>query len=370
MKIVVTGTRGFPNILGGVETHCEELFPRIVEKGFDVVVIRRKGYVHDNLSSYKGVSLYDIPNFKNKPFESITHTLRAIWAAKTKYHADIVHIHAIGPALLTLFARSLRLKVVFTHHGPDYDREKWGRVAKFMLRLGERIGCAYANKIIVISNVINDIIKEKYGRHDAYLIHNGVNPPILVNDPDYLSDLGVEARKYVFAMGRFVPEKNFHALIEAFSNLNQSDYKLVIAGDTDIEDSYSRDLKLLAKEKNIILTGFIKGSKLQTLLSNARLFVLPSSHEGLPISLLEAMSYGLPVLASDIPANKEVNLPPSCYFHHKGNIVENLHEALKIRINDNIKVSYDLSLYDWDNIAEQTVNVYLGVEGGEWRVES
>ena len=361
MKIVVTGTRGFPNILGGVETHCEELFPRLVAKGFDVVVIRRKGYVHDELCSYKGVSLYDIPNFKNKPLESITHTLRAIWAAKTKFHADIVHIHAIGPAFLTLFARSLGLKVVFTHHGPDYDRAKWGRIAKFMLRLGERMGCTHANKVIVISNVINDIIKKKYGRNDAYLIHNGVNPAVFVNEPDYLSNIGVAEQKYVFAMGRFVPEKNFHVLIEAFSRLNQSDYKLVIAGDTDIEDSYSRELKQMAKEKNVVLTGFIKGAKLQTLLSNARLFVLPSSHEGLPISLLEAMSYGLPVLASDIPANKEVNLPASCYFHCQGNMVDNLYEALKNRINDSSAVSYNLSLYDWDNIAEQTANVYLNI---------
>ena len=360
MKIVVTGTRGFPDILGGVETHCEELFPRIAAKGLDVVVIRRKSYVRDSMKSYKGVTLYDIPNFKNKPFESIIHTFCAIWLAKTKFHADIVHIHAIGPALLTRLARLFKLKVVFTHHGPDYDRDKWGKIAKFMLRLGERTGC-HANKVIVISNVINDIIKKKYGRKDAYLIPNGVNPAIIVNDSEYLSGLSIEPGKYVLTMGRFVPEKNFHILIDAFCKLNQSEYKLVIAGDIEIEDKYSLELKTKAKENNVILAGFIKGRKLQTLLSNARLFVLPSSHEGLPISLLEAMSYRLPVLASDIPANKDINLPSPCYFHSKGNIVENLCEALKNRLNDNSEISYDLSLYDWDNIAERTVNVYSTV---------
>ena len=362
MKIVVTGTRGFPGILGGVETHCEELFPRIVAKGFDVVVIRRKSYVHDNLRSCKNVTLYDISNFKNKPFESIIHTFRAIWVAKTKFHADIVHIHAIGPALLTPVARFLRMKVVFTHHGPDYNRAKWGKVARFMLRIGERMGCAFANRIIVISNVINEIIKEKYGRHDAYLIHNGVNPAVIVNNPEYLSGLGVEPHKYVFTMGRFVPEKNFHLLIEAFVKLGQSGYKLVIAGDADIEDDYSLNLKTMAKENNVILTGFIKGEKLQTLLSNAALFVLPSSHEGLPISLLEAMSYRLPVLASDIPANKEVNLPLSCYFHLGENILQNLCEALEQKLNDRTDISYDLSLYDWNKIAEQTIEIYKNID--------
>ena len=159
-------------------------------------------------------------------------------------------------------------------------------------------------------------------------------------------------------MGRFVPEKNFDVLIEAFSNLKQREYKLVIAGDADIEDSYSRNLKSMAKDNNVVLTGFIKGSKLQTLLSNARLFVLPSSHEGLPISLLEAMSYELPVLASDIPANKQVNLPPQCYFHCNENITENLHKALNDSINDNSVYNYDLSLYNWDNIAQQTMEIY------------
>ena len=361
IKIVVTGTRGIPDIQGGVETHCEELFPRIAAKGFEVTVIRRRNYVDDKLNSYKGVSLYDIPNVRKKTFEAIIHTFRAIWAAKWKLKADIVHIHATGPAILVPFARLLGMKVVFTHHGPDYDRDKWSKTAKSVIRFGESMGCTFANNMIVISNVINDIVKKKYGRHDAYIIYNGVNPAIIANDTDYLSSLGIESRKYIFAMGRFVPEKNFDSLIKAFLNLKQSEYKLVIAGDADIEDDYSLRLKSMAKDNNIVLTGFIKGSKLQTLLSNARLFVLPSSHEGLPISLLEAMSYGLPVLASDIPANKEVNLPSQCYFHCDENITANLSKALNDRINDDSACNYDLSLYNWDNIAEQTANVYYSI---------
>lgn len=357
-KIAVTGTRGIPGILGGVETHCEELFPRIAAKGYDITVVRRKNYVTDQLTSYKGVSLHDIPNVRKKSFEAILHTLRSIWWAKWKSRARIVHIHAVGPALLTPFARVLGMKVIFTHHGPDYDREKWGKAAKFMLRMGERMGCLYANEVIVISRVISDLVKQKYGCSNVHLIHNGVPLPIRINDTAYLKELGVETRKYIFAMGRFVPEKNFHCLIKAFSSLKQPDYQLVIAGDADIEDEYSKELKLLAKENGVILTGFIKGTQLQSLLSHAALFVLPSSHEGLPISLLEAMSYGLPVLASDIPANKEVNLPASCYFHYDKNIIHNLSEALKQKIDDNTIPCYDLTLYNWDNITEQTIEVY------------
>lgn len=155
MKIVVTGTRGIPNIMGGVETHCEELFPRIAAKGYDITVIRRKSYVKDSLKEYKGVKLIDLETPKKKSFEAIIHTFKAIIKAKS-LHADIVHIHAIGPALLTPVARLLGMKVVFTHHGPDYDRDKWGNAAKIMLKLGERIGTTFSNEVIVISNVINN----------------------------------------------------------------------------------------------------------------------------------------------------------------------------------------------------------------------
>ena len=136
MKVVVTGTRGIPNILGGVETHSEELFPRIAQKCIDITIIRRKSYVHDSLQEYQGVKLTDIETPKRKSFEAIIHTFKAILKAKS-LHADIVHIHAIGPALLTPLARLLGMKVVFTHHGPDYDRDKWGKAAKVMLKTGE-----------------------------------------------------------------------------------------------------------------------------------------------------------------------------------------------------------------------------------------
>lgn len=358
MKVAVTGTRGIPNILGGVETHCEELFPLIAAQGYDVTLIRRKSYVHDNLSEYNGVKLIDLHSLKKKQFEAIVHTLLAVWVAKFKLKADILHIHSIGPALIAPIARLLGLKVVFTHHGPDYDREKWNKIAKFMLRLGEKMGVKYANEIIVISNVINDIIKKKYGRTDAHLIYNGVPEPDFVSNTNYLDSLNIEPKQYIFAMGRFVPEKNFHQLINAFSAINNKrNCKLVLAGDADFEDNYSRELKNLALNNDVILTGFIKGEKLHTLLTYARAFVLPSSHEGLPISLLEAMSYDLSVLVSNIPANLEVGLNSESYFP-VGNEKKLMEKIKSIIDTIPIKYKYNLEDYRWRNIANQTIKIY------------
>lgn len=357
MKIVVTGTRGIPNIMGGVETHCEELFPRIASKGYDVTVIRRKSYVRDSLTEYKGVKLIDIETPKKKSFEAIIHTFKAILKAKS-LKADIVHIHAIGPALLTPMVRLLGMKVVFTHHGPDYDRDKWGKAAKFMLKLGERMGTTFANEVIVISKVIDNILIQKYGRKDCHLVYNGVPEPEICDFPEYFEELGIEKGKYILGMCRFVPEKNLHHLVEAFSKIDTKGCKLVLAGDTDFEDDYSRQLKATAKEHGVILTGFIKGKKLHSLLTHTRCFVLPSSHEGLPIALLEAMSYKLPVIVSNIPANLEVGLNKDNYFP-VGNI-----DALANKLQQNINlpythVNYDMSAYNWDHIAEQISQIYI-----------
>lgn len=356
MKIVVTGTRGIPNIMGGVETHCEELFPRIVSSEYDITIIRRKSYVKDDLHEYKGVKLIDIETPKKKSFEAIIHTFKAILKAK-KLHADIIHIHAIGPALVTPFARLLGMKVVFTHHGPDYDRDKWGKLAKFMLKLGERMGTMFANEVIVISNVINNILITKYKRKDCHLIYNGVPEPEFCDYPQYFEELGIEAGKYVLGMCRFVPEKNLHHLVEAFSRIDAKGCKLVLAGDTDFEDEYSLNLKKEAQKHGVILPGFIKGQKLHSLLTHARCFVLPSSHEGLPIALLEAMSYKLPVIVSDIPANLEVNLNPENYF--KVGDINELANKIQKNVQESFKrIEYDMTKYNWNTIAQQVISVY------------
>ncbi len=224
-----------------------------------------------------------------------------------------------------------------------------------MLRLGERLGVKYADEVIVISEVIRKLVEDKYGRTSrVHLIYNGVPSAEICDEPDYFSSLGIEPGKYILGMSRFVPEKRLHDLVEACRGLEG--YKLVLAGDADFEDDYSRGLKESAQAEGAVLTGFVRGRKLHSLLSHAALYVLPSSHEGLPIALLEAMSYGLKVVVSDIPANLEVGLPESSYFRC-GDV-----GALRLRIDEALSLPeapvYDMTKYDWDGIAARTKAVY------------
>lgn len=358
MKIVVTGTRGIPDISGGVETHCENLYPRIAAMGHDVTVIRRRCYVSDDnrIKEYKGVRLVDLYTPRKKSFEAIIHTFLAVIKAR-RMKADVLHVHAIGPSIMVPLARLLGMKVVMTNHGPDYDRGKWGRMAKLVLKTGERWGTRFSNRVIVISTVIADILRKRYGREDTDLIYNGVNKPPVSGRTDYIESLGLKSGKYIVTIGRFVQEKGFHDLIEAYKRLNLKDIKLAIAGDSDHPDQYSEELKRMGREAGVVFTGFIKGEMLNQLGHNAALFVLPSYHEGLPIALLEAMSEELDVVVSDIPANKIKELDDDDFFP-VGDV-----EALAARIKKKLEQQatprrYDLTNYNWDRIAEDTVKVY------------
>lgn len=358
MKIVVTGTRGIPGILGGVETHCEELFPRIAAMGHDVTVIRRTPYItpDNRITEYKGVKLTDVYAPRKKSIEAIIHTFLAVIKGR-RMNPDVLHIHAIGPSIMVPFARLLGMKVVMTNHGPDYDRQKWGRLAKTVLKAGESMGSRFSNRVIVISEVIRGIVARRYGRTDTDLIFNGVNRPEKSKSRSWITKWGLDDKPYIVAIGRFVKEKGFHDLVHAFEKSGLSArYNLAIAGDSDHEDEYSRELKELARKSGTVLTGFIKGEPLNQLMTNASVFVIPSYHEGLPIALLEAMSYDLDVLASDIPANRLSILNDDDFFATGD--VDALCEALKRKCAAPRERRYDLSVYDWDKIAEQTVEVY------------
>lgn len=367
MKIVVIGTRGIPEIQGGVETHCQELYPRIAAMGHDVTVIRRTPYVNDTnrLATYRGVKLVDVYAPKKKSLEAVVHTFLAVVKARS-LSPDVVHVHAVGPALLAPLARLLGMKVVWTNHGPDYDRQKWGRLAKAVLKTGERMGARFSNRVIVISTVIAGILSEKYGRKDTELIFNGVNSPVIPRSTDFLEQSGIRPGRYILAMGRLVEEKGFHDLIEAYAHwpLREA-YQLVIAGDADHEDDYSRRLKAAAKEHGVVMTGFIRGEKLGQVLANVALFAMPSYHEGLPIALLEAMSYGLDVAVSDIPANRLDILAKDDFFPvgSPDAIAETLTRKLKDKADEAepCRRAYDLSAYDWDNIARRTADLYLSI---------
>lgn len=362
MKVFVTGTRGIPEIQGGVETHCAKLYPRLAAMGHDITVSRRKPYVRDARHMWQGVRLIDLPAPRMRAFEAIIHTLLSVVWARLK-HAGIVHIHSIGPALVAPLARVMGMRVIVTHHRLNYEDAKWGATARRLLRLGEGLACRYADAIITVNNEIKHHLATHYERtNNVFALPNGIEPSLSF-EPSILSDLSITPYNYIIAVGRLVPEKNFHQLIEAYSKstLPSRGIKLVICGDCDNEYHYSSTLRAQAESCGVIMPGYISGAPLNSLLAHASCFVLTSFTEGHPIALLEAMSHGTPVICSDIAATREMPLPDESYFR-VGDV-----EALVAKLNGisdealNKRCRYDLSAYDWDKIAEMVSQIYRRV---------
>ena len=362
---MVLGLRGLPNVQGGVETHAEHLYTRLAELGCQVEIVVRSPYVPTGQSSFGNIRLRRIWSPVRPGLEALVHSLLGVLYAGFA-RPDILHIHAVGPSAVTPLARLLGLKVVVTHHGPDYDRDRWGRLARMLLRFGEYAGMRFSSARIAISKVIVELIRRKYGR-SAYLIPNGVLPVEPESRSDELEAFGLTPRKYFLQVSRIVPEKRQLDVIDAYSRLRNKGWKLALVGGLD-RGEYIDRVKKKAAESGVVLTGFLNGAPLRQVYSHAGAFVLPSSHEGLPIAMLEALSYGLPVIASDIPANLEVGLEDSCYFRmgDLGSLADALERAVGAIEPEGARAArrhWVTERYDWNKIAEQTMQVYRDVLG-------
>lgn len=370
VRICVIGLRGVPGVPGGIETHVEQLVPGLAERGADVHVYARQNYVAGEVPYvWRGVTVHPTWAPSNTRLEAIVHTLLALFKAR-RLKPDIVHIHAVGPSLVAPLARLMGMKVVFTHHGYDYDREKWNTLEKKVLRLGEWAGMRFAHGRIVVAKHIADAMQAKFHRN-VHFIPNGVQIDIEAADDTVLDEFGLTKGRYVLLVARLVVEKRQMDLIEAFLHADMPDTKLVLVGGGDARSDYAEKLRARAKShSNIVLTGSQSGARLGGLFANAGLFVLPSSHEGMPIALLEALAYGLPILASNIEANLALELDAESYFPLGD--VPALSQAMQKKLSDRktpAQASVDvgemgskiMARYNWTTICEQTASLYLSV---------
>ncbi|MDR0427401.1 MAG: glycosyltransferase family 4 protein, partial [Dysgonamonadaceae bacterium] len=271
MNIFVFGTRGFPYIQGGVEKHCENLYPLLPPR-YRIVVFRRKPYVKELDRHYENIRFIDLPSTKIKGLEALIHSFLSTFYLLFK-KTDIVHIHNIGPAFFSPLLKLRRRKIILTYHSPNYEHKKWNFIGKTLLRISEKIALSTSDVIIFVSNKqIN-----KYGKkikEKSVFIPNGINLPQISSDTRFLDSWNLIPRKYILAVGRITQEKGFDYLIGAFQKAQlPADYKLVIAGGADAEQSYFNSLKKMPS-RNVIFTDYVFGEALAQLYSHAALFVL------------------------------------------------------------------------------------------------
>ena len=364
MRVAVIGSRGMPHVPGGIERHVEELYPRLVSLGVDVTVYARREYVPRSCV-VDGVNVVALPSCGGLYGEALTHTaLSLVHASRCDF--DLVHVHAIGPGVLLPLARLLRLRpAVFTFHSFDYLRSKWGPGARAFLRLCEWVSVRSADAIIAVSEAGTEHIVERYHR-SARHIPNGPGGLRRRAPGEVLTRLGLEPGSYILSVGRLSPEKRLEDLIvaheEALPHLH-----LVLVGDTNYTDEYIAHLRALAGPQ-VLFPGYLQAEALEELYSSALIYVLPSDIEGLSLSLLEAMALGCPIVASDIPGNREALGYPPVGMTFPARDRAALGAALRSLAGEaGLRESLSTAaaarahrVFDWDAIAAATLSVYEG----------
>jgi glycosyltransferase involved in cell wall biosynthesis len=305
IKIAVTGIRGVPATWGGIEHHCENLYSCLAEKGYDITIYSRSYYVPKGMAAYKGMKIKRLPTLNRKYTDSLFHTLVSILHIMFK-NPDIIHIHGIGPCFFSWIPRIFRprMKVFFTCHGLDWQRRKWPGWASRLIYLGELSAILFSQYRIVVSQELRRYFDAEHGVMTDY-IPNGIplHSPVA---PDLITQWQLSARQYFLCVGRMVPEKRLEDVIRAYS-LRPRRCRLVIVGDSATSGQYGNSLlKLAEKNASVIFTGYQYGAVLEELYSNALAFVAASELEGLPIVLLEALSYGAMCVTSDIAPHREL----------------------------------------------------------------
>lgn len=363
ISVAMIGSRGFPGQGGGVERVLESVTPRLVRSGRARVWVYCADYVEYPADDFHGVELRRLPSVRTKYGDTFTRSLLAT-LRELRSDADVVHFHSIGSAPLALLPRLFGRRVVVTVHALDWQRSKWNSVGKAFLRMGEWAAMRFPHETLVVSEELKADLEARHGRPVTY-ITNGAEPRTSVAADIIRDRWGLEPDSYVLFLGRLVPEKGAHVLIEAFARLDDPDLKLVIAGPAWYEGTYNEELRAMAAaDPRVVFTGEVDEPPLQELYSNCKAFVLPSDIEGMSLALLDALAFGCATVCSDIPEN--ANLVADGALTFATGDAESLAKQLD-RVVSDPSLAADLrakaaaraaDAFDWDRIAERWLEVY------------
>lgn len=365
MHIAYIAVKGIP-IGGGIEKVTEEIGSRLVERGHHVTVYSSRDYGTRTDCIYKGMAIRTVPSINSKSFHKLSICCHATVDVIKRGKTDIIHFHAVGPSAFSIFPRLARgVPTVVQTHGVEWMRDKWGFIGKTFFRLSDYTVAYFPTRATSVSKVQKEYYENRFGKEIVY-IPNGVSP-VEKRPPEWILEQGLEPNRYILFAARLVEEKGAHFLIPAFRSID-TDMKLVIAGDAAHAERYKAELKRLAGgDKRILFPGFVTGKPLEELFSNAYLFCLPSTLEGLPVALLDAMNYGNCCLSSDIPENREALEDFGYTFRNRDK--DDLGRVLRALIDDPARVEvkkgpaldHVRQNYSWDRVTDLMEELYRSI---------
>lgn len=306
MHIAMLGLKGIPATYGGVERYTEEVAVRLAERGHEVLVYCRNHYTTRQIAQkdYRGVRLMRMPTLNLRVTDTLSHTFLSTVDVMRR-HPDVAIYHSLGNAPLTLPPRISGIPTALVLHGQEWREDKWEGLPRHLFQACERMSFTCASRVCVIARWLQDDLRARY-RRETNFVSTGASLPA-PRPAQQLAAFGLDRHRYLLFVGRLVPEKEVHTLLEAYRGL-ETDMPLVIVGDVQRRDPYLDQLHALAGP-NVHFLGFRYGEELTELYSNAYLYILPSTAEGIALTLLEAMALDNCVVVSDIPQNLEAASP-------------------------------------------------------------
>lgn len=375
MRIAFIGQKGIDigERGGGIEQHVAAIAVGLADRGHNVTVYARKKYRPDKPLMRKDITIRYIPTIYSKNIETILFTFLSTFHALFQPY-DIIHYQGVGPSTLSWIPRLLKrhARIVATFHSQDRFHKKWGAFARAYLHFGEWATCTFPHATVSVSHIIQVYCRKHYGRQVVFIPNGAFVQSVQATNK--VKEFGLEPGKYLLNVSRLIPHKGQHYLIEAYQELQRrnkerfADMKLVFVGAPSYTHEYEVQLKELAdKNSNILFLGYQSGEELKQLFAHAYLYIQPSESEGLPLVVLEAMSYGRPVLVSDIPENLEAMHHAGFSFHNKdaAHLSKKIEQLLVNQeiVSEAAKTVQGVieSEFHWDAITAKTEAVYRTV---------
>jgi glycosyltransferase involved in cell wall biosynthesis len=366
LSVAFVGGRGVIGTYSGIETYYEEVGARLAARGHQVTAFCRSYFTPD-VPEHRGIRVRRLPCLRTKHLETLSHSLLAT-AACLGSDFDVVQYHAVGSAPLAVLPRLFGRATVVSVRGLDWQRGKWGAAARGALKLGEWASVRFPTATVVVSQALQRHYAEKHGR-TTICIPNAVVPAPR-REANRIRRFGLERDGFLLFAGRLSPEKGVHTLLEALRPLPRR-RKLVIAGGSSYSQGYIEELRRGAWE-DVLFTGNVDHRTMEELLSNCYAYILPSTMEGLSVGLLEALSYGTCIVASDIPANREVigdaglTFPPGDVEALRRQLAALLDDPELAERQRRLAAAQARSQPDWDEVARRTEALYLDLLAGRW----
>lgn len=370
----MVGTKGIPAKWGGIEKYIEEISSRLVIRGHSVTVFGSKwftkSYPH---SKYRGIIIQRIPTLHLQASDALTNAFFAtVRIVLGKY--DIVHFHGFASFLYMPIIKLFGKKTVVTVHAMEsnWQNEKYGFFGKNIIKKAFRCGIRHADRITTVADHLSDKIFE-LNLIRPKVLSSGIDNPVHLDPYIINQKYGLKGHDYLLFLGRIDPIKRVDWLLDIVPMLN-NDLFLVIAGgaqDSDTQFYYKtmKDIVSSKSSKKVIFTGPVWGDEKAELLGNCLLFLAPSRDEGLPITVLEASSYGRCTLASDIPAHRSViEEGVTGFLFPRDEKKSMISKVLKLISEREILIKLGLeakescqSRFNWERTVDDLINVYIAL---------